>query len=300
MSNKNGKLISTWLRSFNSTSTVKNYSADIAQFTNWIGDTDLLKVQEKDIRNFMLDLEEKNLSKRIRNRRLAAIKSLYNWLWENHQLENNPAERIRLERLTDNEKKTDPLDERVAINLLSIIKTNTMTGIREYAMIDLFLGTGIRRSELAKLDIQNVHVSQTRSFTITVRKGKGDKTRTIPLARAQKESLTKWLEVREDYAREIKSDALFITRLGTRPTGESIRKIIKSKLKQLGIDETGISVHALRHLFASSYNEATQNDLAGLKEITGHSNLSNLGIYTHPTLKRIQDNLEKMKINRNR
>jgi site-specific recombinase XerD len=46
--------------------------------------------------------------------------------------------------------------------------------------------------------------------------------------------------------------------------------------------------------------EATQNDLAGLKEIIGHSNLSNLGIYTHPTLKRSRDNLEKMKINRNR
>jgi len=80
MSNKNGKLISTWLRSFGSVSTVKNYSAAIAQFTNWIGDTDLLKIQEKDIRNFMLDLEEKNLSKRTRNRRLAAIKSLYHWL----------------------------------------------------------------------------------------------------------------------------------------------------------------------------------------------------------------------------
>jgi site-specific recombinase XerC len=120
------------------------------------------------------------------------------------------------------------------------------------------------------------------------------------LARAQKESLTKCLEVREGYAREIKSDALFITRLGTRSTGESIHKIIKGKLRQLGIDEKGISVHALRHLFASAYNEATQNDLAGLKEITGHSNLFNLGIYTHPTLKRIQDNLEKMKINKNR
>jgi integrase/recombinase XerD len=169
------------------------------------------------------------LSKRTRNRSLAAIKSLYNWLWENHQLENNPAERIRLERLTDNEKKTEPLDERVAINLLSIIKTNTMTGIREYAMIDLFLGTGIRRDELANLDIQDVYISPTRSSTIIVRKGKGDKARTIPLARAQKESLTKWLEVLEDYARDIKSDAPFITRLGTRPTGESIRKIIKSK-----------------------------------------------------------------------
>ena len=66
------------------------------------------------------------------------------------------------------------------------------------------------------------------SSTIIVRKGKGDKTRTIPLARVQKESLTKWLEIREDYAREIKSEALFITRLGTRYTGEIIRKIIKS------------------------------------------------------------------------
>ena len=94
-------------------------------------------------------------------------------------------------------------------------------------------------------------------FSVTVRKGKGDKTRTIPLVRAQKESLTIRLEVREDYAREIKSDALFLTRLGTRATGESISKIIKSKLRQLGIDEKGISVHALRHLFASAYNEAT-------------------------------------------
>ncbi len=59
MSNKNGKLISTLLRSFNSALTIKNYSADIIQFTNWIGDNDLLKVQEKDIRNFILDLEEK-------------------------------------------------------------------------------------------------------------------------------------------------------------------------------------------------------------------------------------------------
>ena len=100
-------------------------------------------------------------------------------------------------------------------------------------MIDLFLGTGIRRDELAKLDIQDVHISQTRSSTITVRKGKGDKTRTIPLARAQKESLIKWLEVREDYAKDIKSDALFITRLGTRPTGESIRKIIKHRFSQV-------------------------------------------------------------------
>ena len=74
-------------------------------------------------------------------------------------------------------------------------------------------------------------------FAVPVRKGKGDKTRTIPLARAQKESLTIRLEVREDYVREMKSDALFITRLGTRPSGESIRKIIKSKLRQLGIDE---------------------------------------------------------------
>jgi site-specific recombinase XerC len=52
-------------------------------------------------------------------------------------------------------------------------------------------------------------------FSVTVRKGKGAKTRTTPLARAKKESLTIRLEVREDYAREIKSDALFITRLGT-------------------------------------------------------------------------------------
>jgi len=300
MKSKHDKLISSWLKSFHSMCTVNNYRTDIHQFMTWLGEKDIFKVQEKDIRNFILDLEEKGLGKRTRNRRLASIKSFYSWLLQNKGLKENPAERIRLERLSENEKKVEPLDERVAINLLSITKTDTMTGIRTYAILDLFLGTGIRREELTALDIKDVHLSKTQASTITIRKGKGDKTRIIPLGRQQKESLTKWLEVREQYAKEIKTEAVFITRLGSRPTGESIRQLVKSKLKQLGIEEKGIAVHALRHLFASAYNAANQNDLVGLQAITGHANLATLGIYTHPTLKRTQENLEKMKINRNR
>ena len=142
-----------------------------------------------------------------------------------------------MERLSDNEKKVEPLDERVAINLLSITKTDTMTGKRTYAILDLLLGTGVRREELVGLDLKVIYIPQTRVATITVRRGKGDKQRVIPLAGPQKESLSAWLEIREQYAGKIRSEAVFITRLGTRPTGESIRQLIKSKLKQLGIDE---------------------------------------------------------------
>ena len=297
---KSEKLIASWLKSFSSACTIKNYQADLGQFSQWLKTKDLLSAKEQDIRNYLLDLEEKELSKRTRNRRLATIKSFYNWLWENRQIKDNPAERIRLERLSDNEKKIEPLDERVAINLLSITKTDTITGKRSYAILDLLLGTGIRREELVGLDLKDIYIPQTRVATIMVRRGKGDKQRVIPLAGPQKESLNAWLSVREQYAGKSRSEAVFITRLGTRPTGESIRQLIKSKLKQLGIDERGIAVHSLRHLFASAYNAANQNDLVGLQAITGHANLSSLGIYTHPTLKRTQENLEKMRINKNR
>ena len=300
MMTKAEKLIAGWLKSFSSACTIRNYRADLGQFSQWLKNKDLLSAREQDVRNYLLDLEEKELSKRTRNRRLATLKSFYNWLWENRELKDNPAERIRLERLSDNEKKIEPLDERVAINLLSITKTDTMTGKRVYAILDLLLGTGIRREELVGLDLKDIYIPQTRVATITVRRGKGDKQRVIPLAGPQKESLTSWLEVREHYAGKIRSEAVFITRLGTRPTGESIRQLIKSKLKQLGIDEKGIAVHSLRHLFASAYNAANQNDLVGLQAITGHANLATLGIYTHPTLKRTQENLEKMRINKNR
>jgi site-specific recombinase XerD len=300
VSNKANKLVLAWLSCFSSACTVKNYGADLTNFIDWLEKKDILAVGEKDIRNFLLDLQERNLSKRTRNRRLASVKSFYNWLCDNSHTKNNPADRIKLERLSDNEKRVEPLDERVAINLLSITKTDTITGKRSYAILDLLLGTGIRREELVELDIKDVHILQTRTSTITIRKGKGDKTRVIPLARPQKESLTEWLRVRNDYAREIANEATFITRLGTRPTGESIRQLVKSKLKQLGIEERGISVHSLRHLFASAYNAANQNDLVGLQSLTGHSNLSTLGIYTHPTLKRTQENLEKMGVNKNR
>jgi len=294
------KLIASWLRSFNSPCTLKNYQADLYNFSQWLKTGDLLSAREQDIRNYILDMEERDLAKRTRNRRLATIKSFYNWLWENHHLKDNPTERIRLERLSDNEKKVEPLDERVAINLLSITKTDTITGKRAYAILDILLGTGIRREELVGLNLKDIYISKTRVATITIRKGKGDKLRVIPLAGAQKESLADWLAVREHYPGKIQSDAVFITRLGTRPTGESIRQLVKSKLKQLGIDEKGIAVHSLRHLFASAYNAANQNDLVGLQAITGHANLSSLGIYTHPTLKRTQENLEKMRINKNR
>jgi site-specific recombinase XerD len=270
------------------------------QFLAWFKKGDIATAEERDIRNFLLDLQERGLAKRTRNRRLASVKSFYTWLWGNGYIKDNPTDRIRLERLSDNEKHVEPLDERVAINLLSITKTKTTTGKRSYAILDLLLGTGIRREELVELDLKDVNILQTRTSTITIRKGKGDKARVIPLAKPQKESLTKWIKVRSDYARDNKSEAVFITRLGTRPTGESIRQLVKSKLNQLGIDEKGISVHSLRHLFASSYNAANQNDLVGLQSITGHSNLSTLGIYTHPTLKRTEENLEKMSVNINR
>jgi site-specific recombinase XerD len=295
------KHMAAWLKSFNSICTVRNYRADLNRFALWLRNKNLLSVKEQDIRNYLLDLEEQDLAKRTRNRRLATIKSFYNWLWENHLFKMNPADRIRLERLSDNEKKVEPLDERVAVNLLSITKTDTITGKRTYAILDLLLGTGIRREELVGLDLKDVYISQTRLATITVRKGKGDKLRVIPLAGPQKESLATWLKIRTDYyAGEIKTEAVFITRLGTRPTGESIRQLVKTKLQQLGIDEKGKAVHSLRHLFASAYNAANQNDLVGLQAITGHANLASLGIYTHPTLKRTQENLEKMVLNKNR
>jgi len=300
MASKVDKLTTIWLKSFNSICTARNYQADLGQFAQWLKNKDFLSAKEQDIRNYILDLEDRGLSKRTRNRRLATIRSFYGWLWENHHLNNNPSERIRLERLSDNEKKIEPLDERVAVNLLSITKTDTMTGKRNYALLDLLLGTGIRREELVSLDLKDIYIPQTRVATITIRRGKGDRTRIIPLARPQKESLASWLGVRPNYAGTIRSEAVFITRLGTRPTGESIRQLVKAKLQQLGIDEKGIAVHSLRHLFASAYNAANQNDLVGLQAITGHANLTSLGIYTHPTLKRTQENLEKMVINKNR
>ena len=94
-------------------------------------------------------------------------------------------------------------------NLLSITKTDTITGKRIYAILDLLLGTGIRREELVGLDLKDIYIPQTRVATITVRRGKGDKLRVIPISRPQKESLSGWLRVRAEYAGKIKSDAGF-------------------------------------------------------------------------------------------
>ena len=165
---ENSKLIDLWLKTFNSECTKKSYHSDIKQFLTWFKNKNILSVREKDIRNYILDLLEQGIIKRTRNRRLSTLKSFYRWLWENHKLKENPAERIRVERLNDSEKAPKALEERDGINLLSIIKTNTITGIRNYAMIYLLLGTGLRREELANLDLEDVYLSKTRLSTITI------------------------------------------------------------------------------------------------------------------------------------
>ncbi len=150
--------------------------------------------------------------------------------------------------------------------LLRKIGTGTIEDERNRAMIILALNTGLRRSEIADLKIEDVHTS-----SLVVRRGKGDKTRTVYLDGNTREVLTKYLNRRNNQT----STYVFTTRQG-KVTGKYMGKISSSITEKTGVQ---FSWHKCRHTYAKTLLRSGV-DLETIRIMLGHENLGTTQIYT--------------------
>ena len=217
------------------------------------------------------------------NKVKTSLKSFFNWLAASGHIPSNPAAAIRIRHierpapdvLTDVEKKK---------LLKTLSNTKGQKAFRDFAVVSLFLNTGIRVSELVGLDIDDVNLPERR---ITIRV-KGGHTAMRFLNTRARRALEPYFRARKKMP--VETRALFVSNQGHRISVRQAQRSFEEWLAAAGI-EKHISVHGLRHTFATSLLERTGN-LALVQQSLGHRHISTTTIYAHVPSEALQQAME--------
>jgi len=262
--------------------TTKNYGIDLREFTKFLESKELKTLTYLDIRSFLAFLKTREYSKSSISRKLACLRSFFKYLARENILTQNPAAGIATPK---KEKKLPSfLNPEEITKLLEAPAKNCWEEKRDKAILEMLYSSGLRVSELVGLNHDDLDF-----FGGLVRvRGKGKKERIVPVGQVALNGLRTYLDAKppKEVANAIKKP-LFISRIGTRLTDRSIRRMILKYVKRTGMGKE-ISPHTFRHSFATHMLDRGA-DLRSVQELLGHANLSTTQIYTHVTTQRLKD-----------
>ena len=277
--------------------TVLAYRTDLDRFAEFwekdfanenAGKTALAKIDTLAVRSYLAHLHRARLSNRSLARHLSTLRSFFRWACREGHLEKNPARGLPSPRIprTLPRALTLPDTERL---LESGGGDETLLPERERALFELLYATGLRVSEAAGLDLEDVDFT-ARLVRVT---GKGSRERIVPFGETAAEALREYLPVRASLRRDVEDDdpesgePLFVNARGGRLTTRSMARLLKRRLRAAGLPEE-ISPHALRHTFATHLLQAGA-DLRAIQELLGHASLSTTQKYTHLDAARLRE-----------
>jgi len=275
-----------------SPNTCAAYSNDLSQLADYLGSlsppvTAWGQVTKNTLISYILHLKEREYSSATIARKVAAIKSFFNFLTEEGMIKDNPAADLESPKVSKRLPKVLSRNQ-VEKLLAQPAKGSGPKALRDTALLELLDATGMRVSELVALRVDDVNLE-----TSTVRvKGKGGKERIIPIHRRAAEALRAYLEEgRKAFVKDPAQQALFLNPRGTQLTRQGLWLIIKRYVEQAGI-KAEVTPHTLRHSFATHLLEGGAT-LRDVQEILGHSNISTTQVYTHVTSKRLREAFDK-------
>lgn len=219
------------------------------------------------------------------NKVKTSIKSFFNWLDAAGHLRPNPAAGIRIRHISRPAPDTlTAVEEKRLLRTISITKGKK--AFRDFAVFTIFLNTGIRISELVNLDIADVNLPE-RKITVRVKGGNTD-TRFLN-ARARR-ALDDYLKKRRRMP--VETRALFVSNRGRRISVRQVQRSLDEWLARAGIEKR-ITVHGLRHTFATNLLERTGN-LALVQQSLGHRHISTTTVYTRVPSEELQQAMETL------
>ena len=245
------------------------------------------------VRGFLAFLTRKGLKKRSIARALSSVRGFYRYLHRNEQVEANPARAVGTPKL---ERYLPSYLDRAQIDLLfQAAEVRAWEGrigdVRNLAILELFYSTGMRLSELSSLNRSDVDLVSQQAKV----RGKGRKERIVPIGDHAALALRNYEAKRDDLIRAIGAGAdrgaFFLNNRGRRLGARSVQLLVTAFLKQ--VDESaGLSVHSLRHTFATHLLDAGA-DLRAVQELLGHASISTTQIYTHTSVERLKSVYQK-------
>ena len=264
--------------------TISGYRRDLTQFIDYIGErgVSFRKVDNIQIRGFMAQLHERRLKKSSTARKLAAIRSFFQFGVKKKWIAENPAKVVA----TPRQEKHVPsfLSEEETVHLLDVPPSKKPIDLRDKAILELLYASGIRVSELVGINQEDANLGER---MIRVR-GKGKKERLIPFGRMAGEHLAIYLKVRPGLVQDrIGEKAMFLNYRGRRITPRSVERMVDKYIRLTAVKRK-ISPHSLRHSFAS-HLLSRGADLRVIQELLGHESLATTQKYTHLNLGRLMD-----------
>jgi site-specific recombinase XerD len=232
----------------------------VTQLTGWLADngrsTIAADVTRDDIRSWLVDLADGRAPATVRNRFLGT-RRFFKWLVTEGELADNPMATLEVPKLS--EKPVDVLSDDELSRLLKACQGRDFTDIRDTAILLFLLDTGVRRSELIGLRLDDIDVYGNQTATVT---GKGDRGRIVVFGARTAKALDKYLRSRDRHEHAMCPE-VWLGRLGPLTTN-GLRMMLRRRGDQAGVDN--VHPHRFRHTFAHKWLEAggSEGDLMAL------------------------------------
>ncbi|HUO56210.1 MAG TPA: site-specific tyrosine recombinase/integron integrase [Candidatus Paceibacterota bacterium] len=265
-----------------SVKTVENYDRYLARFLDFAKVQKPGDVTETMVREFRMTLNRSSgvsgtMKKNTQNYHLIALRAFLKFL-RKRDIESLNPERIELAKVGG--RDLDLISTQELDRLIQSPKGETLTALRDRAILELLFSTGLRVSEICSLN-QDLDLSRD-EFSV---RGKGEKVRVVFLSPSAKKAISEYLKKRGDM-----SEALFVsygkpasqrTKDLPRLTPRSVERLVKQYAIKVGITRK-VTPHVIRHSFAT---DLLQNgaDLRSVQAMLGHANIATTQVYTHVT-----------------
>lgn len=283
--------------------TLRNYSIDLDDFKFFLAkdmevtfpkitvtlkekpfcDLPLNTIDRKTLRGYLADLAAREKSKTTIARKLSTLRTLFKYLYTHKMILNNPAEDLENPRL---EKKIPTfLTYEQVERLFNLPDISTFLGFRDRTLMELLYSSGLRVSEIAGLNRQDIQFEEN----LVRLRGKGKKERIVPVTKNALKWLRQYLDHVErnhdidDHKAEIDHEAVFLNCHGARLTTRSIDRNFEKYLMASGLS-AHVTPHTIRHTIATHWLENGM-DLKTIQVLLGHSALATTTIYTHVSTK---------------
>ena len=275
--------------------TLKAYIADVEEFSRFLQKNDMGKksdaiidVEPETIRSYLSHLYRDKVKKVTVNRKISSLRSFYKYLLRAGKVKSNPAVMVQTPKIEKYMPTFLSVDE--AFQLLDDEVDNSVSGLRDHAMLELFYSSGLRLSELAGLNVTDFDFNQA----LVKLRGKGKKERIVPVGCKAMQAIDGYIKKTADVRKkdeDVFKSPLFLNMRGKRITARSIARIVDAATVKSGIGRK-ISPHALRHSFATHLLNAGA-DLRSIQELLGHESLSTTQKYTAVNINRMMEVYDK-------